>query len=162
MNGKLKLARMHPDVILPKFAKDGDSCMDLHAYIQEQTWYATRPTPTIKKEISIPPGEVRLVPTGIKCELAPGYEIQIRSRSGFSSKNRTVLANGIGTLDAAYRGEWKVALFNLGPTPVIVNHGDKIAQFRICEAPAFDYEVVDEKDLGASDRGQGGFGSTGQ
>ena len=105
------------------------------------------------------PGEIVLVPTGLAIELPPGFEAQIRPRSGLALKHGLTLPNSPATIDPGYRGEIRVILQNLGPEPVHLASGDRIAQMVVAR-----YETVewDEGELGESVRGAGGFGSSGR
>lgn len=106
------------------------------------------------------PGEIRLVATGLVLELPPGIECQVRPRSGLALKHGITLPNSPGTIDPDYRGELKVIMQNLGPEPVTLVRGERIAQLVFCrfEAP----EVVEVLEVSGTDRGVGGFGSTGR
>lgn len=146
----LKICLMYPDVELPTRATDGAACMDLEAFFP----------PGEEQERWIDPGEVMVVPTGIRMEVADFHEVQIRSRSGLAAKNKVLVLNSPGTVDSDYRGEVKVILYNAGRHPFPVHTGDRIAQFRPVEAPSFGYDIVPA--LSESARGSGGFGSTGQ
>ncbi|TVQ63148.1 MAG: dUTP diphosphatase [Phycisphaerales bacterium] len=110
--------------------------------------------------IQIFPGRIALVPTGIAVAIPPGYEAQVRPRSGLSTKFGVTVPNAPGTIDADYRGEVKVALMNLGPEPFTVEHGMRVAQMVI--APVAHAVVVEAEELGETVRGSGGFGSTGR
>ena len=105
------------------------------------------------------PGARALIPTGFALEIPVGYEAQVRPRSGLALKHGVTLPNTPGTIDADYRGELMVILINNGSEPFLVRRGDRIAQFVI--APIAQVEVVAVDVLGATGRGQGGFGSTG-
>jgi len=107
----------------------------------------------------IAPGGRALVPTGLAMALPPGFEAQIRPRSGLAAKNGVTVLNSPGTIDADYRGEVKVILINHGDAPFEVNRGDRIAQMVI--GPVRQVLLVEAEDLEATDRGDGGFGSTG-
>ncbi len=113
----------------------------------------------VNEPITLKPGERFMVPTGVAIALPPGWEAQMRPRSGLAAKHGVSCANAPGTIDADYRGEIKVILINHGSEDFTVNRGDRIAQMVI--APVFQavFEEVDELDETA--RGQGGFGSTG-
>jgi dUTP diphosphatase len=100
-----------------------------------------------------------LVPTGFALELPPGYEAQLRPRSGLALKSGVTLLNSPGTIDADYRGEVKVLLINLGTKPAIIRRGDRIAQLVVARVEHVRIEPADE--LGSTSRGHGGFGSTG-
>jgi dUTP pyrophosphatase len=113
-----------------------------------------------KKPLSIKPGRHALVPTGLKIEVPDGYEGQVRPRSGLAAKHGLTVLNTPGTIDADYRGEVQVLLVNLGRDKVKINRGDRIAQLVI--APVVRVGVVETAGLGATRRGEGGFGSTGK
>lgn len=101
-----------------------------------------------------------IVPTGIRVEIPVGYEMQIRPRSGLAVKFGITLPNTPGTIDSDYRGPLGVALVNLGAEPYTIHHGDRIAQCVVAPVLQVEFEVVDM--LGETDRGAGGFGSTGR
>jgi len=111
-------------------------------------------------DMELPPGETVLVPTGIFMEFPPGYEAQVRPRSGLALKHSLLLVNSPGTIDAGYRGEVGVIMHNLKKEPFPVRRGDRIAQMVICKLPEVTIETVAE--LADSTRGGGGFGSTGR
>lgn len=145
------MARVKLEVInlgnnpLPRYATKGSSGMDLRADLQEP--------------VTINPGEIKLIPTGLKFNIPDGYEIQLRARSGLSCKGVT-LANGIGTIDSDYKGEIKIIMINLGSEPFTVNNNDRIAQAVLVRYEKADLEVVESfEDIDG--RGEGGFGHTG-
>ena len=107
----------------------------------------------------LPPGGVRLVPTGLYLELPAGHEAQVRPRSGLALKRSITVLNSPGTIDAGYRGEVGIILFNAGGADFRVERGDRIAQMVIQKLPEVELVQVDE--LARSERGAGGFGSTG-
>jgi dUTP pyrophosphatase len=109
--------------------------------------------------VELKPGARALIPTGFALELPVGFEAQVRPRSGLAIKHGVTLLNSPGTVDADYRGELMVILVNHGREPFIVRRGDRIAQLVI--APVASVEIAAVEDLGATERGQGGFGSTG-
>jgi len=109
--------------------------------------------------VELLPGARALVPTGFALELPPGYEAQVRPRSGLALKHGVTLLNSPGTIDSDYRGELMVLLINHGPEPFLVRRGMRIAQLVI--APVASVEIVAVEALGGTVRGQGGFGSTG-
>jgi dUTP pyrophosphatase len=109
--------------------------------------------------VTLRPGEARLVPTGLAIELPPGYEAQIRPRSGLALKHSITLPNSPATIDPGYRGELRVILLNLGREPFEVRPGERIAQMVIARYEAVEWE---EGELGESVRGEGGFGSSGR
>lgn len=113
----------------------------------------------LEKSMILAPGERALIPTGLSFEIPPGFEIQARPRSGWAIKQGISLLNTPGTIDADYRGEVKIIVVNLGQEPVEVNDQDRIAQLVLCPVVQAQFELVE--DLGSSERGAGGFGSTG-
>mgnify|MGYP006207932477 CR=1 FL=1 len=106
------------------------------------------------------PMERAIVPTGLRVAIPEGYEMQIRPRSGLALKHGITLPNTPGTIDSDYRGPLGVALINLGHEPYVIHHGDRIAQAVIAPVVQAVFSVADV--LGATDRGEGGFGSTGK
>ena len=100
------------------------------------------------------------IPVGFAMELPTGYEAQIRPRSGLAAKHHITVTNSPGTVDANYRGEIKAILYNLGKEPFIIQRGDRIAQMVICKLP--EIELVEATELSQTDRGSGGFGSSGK
>jgi dUTP pyrophosphatase len=130
---------------LPEYATPHSSGMDLCARVVE--------------EITLLPGERRLIPTGLRIELPEGYEAQIRPRSGLALKKGITLVNSPGTIDADYRGEIGVILINLGQEPFILQPGDRIAQMIV--APYTRVSWLPAETLENSTRGAGGFGHTG-
>jgi dUTP pyrophosphatase len=113
----------------------------------------------VEAPLTVAPGTIALVPTGLKMAIPEGYEGQVRPRSGLAVKHGLTLVNAPGTIDADYRGEVKVALINLGPQPVTIARGDRLAQLII--APVVQAELVEVDALPDSPRGEGGFGHTG-
>lgn len=113
----------------------------------------------VESELTLAPMQIALVPCGFAMEVPPGYEGQVRPRSGLSSKHGVTLVNCVGTIDADYRGEVKVPLINLGGVPYVLRRGDRIAQLII--APVPQVEVVEVDELSDTARGSGGFGHTG-
>ncbi len=113
----------------------------------------------ISEEIIIKTGKTEIVPTGIFLEIPPGYEGQVRPRSGLAARSGITVLNTPGTIDADYRGEVKVILINLGNEDFVINRGDRIAQLVFCPVVRAQFEKSIE--LSDSLRGSGGFGSTG-
>jgi len=113
----------------------------------------------VYEPVILKPMQRALIPTGIAVELPPGYEAQIRPRSGLAIKHGITLLNTPGTIDADYRGEIKVILINLGEEDFVINRGDRIAQMVICPVVRVELEEVEE--LSTTRRSEGGFGSTG-
>ena len=142
---KLKVRRLHKDARIPQYAHgpEEDAGMDLCAV----------------EAASLAPGERKLVSTGLSIELPAGYEAQLRPRSGLALKYGITLPNSPATIDPGYRGEIKVILQNLGSEPFQVSPGERIAQMVIARYEAVEWE---EGDLSDSQRGEGGFGSSGR
>ena len=139
----LKFKRIHPDAVLPAYAHPSDAGMDVRSV----------------EELAIAPGKRALVRTGLVMMLPPLYEAQVRPRSGLALKHGITVLNTPGTIDSGYRGEVGVVLINLGQEEFKVAKGDKIAQLVI--APVTQPEVAEAFDVDETDRGEGGFGSTG-
>lgn len=129
----------------PRVASAGSAGLDLRAAIDEP--------------FQLAPGERRLVPTGFSLELPPGWEGQVRPRSGLAIRHGITMLNSPGTIDSDYRGEVQVILANLGQEPFEVARGDRIAQLVVARVASVVVEEVE--DLGSTRRGAGGFGSTG-
>jgi len=130
---------------LPAYATAGAAGCDLRAAVGEPT--------------TIPPGGRALVPTGIAIAVPEGYEGQVRMRSGLALKQGLILPNAPGTIDSDYRGEIRVIVANIGREPVTISRGDRIAQLVL--APVARARLARVKALPESERGPGGFGSTG-
>ena len=114
----------------------------------------------IEESITLQPLERAMVPTGLYVELPEGCEMQIRPRSGLAAKHGITVLNSPGTIDADYRGEIKVILVNLSNTPFTIEAGERIAQMIVARYEQIEWQAVEE--LGATERGAGGFGSTGK
>jgi dUTP pyrophosphatase len=115
---------------------------------------------TAAEELVLQPGERNAVATGFAIEIPRGYEVQVRPRSGLAAKNGITCLNTPGTIDSDYRGEVKVILVNLGQEPFEVRRGERIAQ--LVPAPVLRANFVEAGELGETERGSGGFGSTGR
>lgn len=113
----------------------------------------------VDSPVVIKKGERKLIPTGLFFEIPEGYEIQLRPRSGLAFKNGITVLNTPGTIDSDYRGELMALLINLGDEDFIVNNGDRIAQLIVAPVTLGDFKVVDK--LSDTERGAGGYGSTG-
>ena len=111
-------------------------------------------------DAELPPGRSAAIPAGFKMELPVGYEAQIRPRSGLALKHDIMLTNSPGTVDAGFRGEVAVIMYNGGKEPFPIRRGDRIAQMVIAKLP--EVTLVPAAELADSDRGEGGFGSTGR
>lgn len=131
---------------LPQYATTHSAGMDLKANIPES--------------ITIEPLKRVLVPTGLYIELPEGYEAQIRPRSGLAVKHGIGIVNSPGTIDTDYRGEIKIILVNLSDQPFVLIPGERIAQMVVAKFERVDWVIADK--LGESERGEGGFGSTGK
>lgn len=132
--------------VLPVYKTSGAAGADLCAFLDE---------PVLLKK-----GKSVCVPTGLFFEIPQGYEIQIRPRSGLAFKNGITVLNTPGTIDSDYRGEIKIILINLGEEDFVINNGDRIAQMVISPVTQASFSLVTE--LSSTDRGDGGFGSTGK
>ena len=114
----------------------------------------------VEAAVTLAPGEIRLIPCGFAMAIPPGYEAQVRPRSGLASRNGITLVNSPGTIDSDYRGEVQVPLINHGRTDFVVERGMRIAQLLVLPVPPVELVEVDE--LGVTSRGSGGFGHTGE
>lgn len=141
----LRVRQLRPGATVPQYQTAGAAGMDLHACLDEP--------------ISIAPGRIVAVPTGLSMEIPTGYEGQIRPRSGLATKHGVTVPNAPGTIDCDYRGEVIVALINLGQDAFTVTPGMRIAQMVISAFTRVRIEGADA--LSATARGSGGFGSTG-
>ncbi|MDG1252799.1 MAG: dUTP diphosphatase [Schleiferiaceae bacterium] len=131
---------------LPEFATTGSAGMDLRAHLDSV--------------ITLSPGERRLIPTGLHLALPPGWEAQVRPRSGLAYKHGVTVLNSPGTIDADYRGDVGVILINHGHEPFDVAPGDRIAQLVVARYERFDWQTVENLD--ETQRGDGGFGHSGK
>lgn len=113
----------------------------------------------VAEELVVQPGETKLIPTGFSVEIPPGYEAQIRPRSGLATKHQVGILNSPGTIDSDYRGEVKVILTNFGRSAFTVKRGDRIGQMVISSYTKIKWNEVDS--LNETTRGEGGFGHTG-
>ena len=139
----LRFRKLRPDAVLPTYAHPSDAGMDIRSV----------------EDLTIAPGKRALVHTGLVMLLPPTYEAQVRPRSGLALKNGVTVLNTPGTIDSGYRGEVGVILINLGEADFTVKKGDKIAQIVI--APVTQPEIAETAEVDETDRGAGGFGSTG-
>ncbi len=143
---KILVKKSNPAIELPSYKTNGASGMDLMAWIDN---------PIILK-----PGTSCLVPTGISVAFPQEYEIQVRPRSGLAAKNNISVLNTPGTIDSDYRGEIKIILFNHGNEDFIINNKDRIAQMVL--TPIIKMQLEETNELPDTNRGEGGFGSTGK
>jgi dUTP pyrophosphatase len=130
---------------LPSYKTEGAAGADICAFVKEP--------------ILIEPGKTQMIPTGLHFEIPVGYEIQVRPRSGLAAKNSVTVLNTPGTIDSDYRGEVKVILINLGNSNFTISNGDRIAQLVV--APVVQGKFCRAESLSQTERGTGGFGSTG-
>ncbi|MBF0477341.1 MAG: dUTP diphosphatase [Deltaproteobacteria bacterium] len=145
----VRIKRVRPDqdgdLPIPRYMPPGASGVDLSAAVPEN--------------IVIAPNEIKLIPTGWAVSVPPGYEAQIRPRSGLALKHGLTLLNSPGTIDADYRGEIGLIVVNFGPNPYTIRRGDRIAQMIISRVFRADFE--ESSDLDDTTRNAGGFGHTG-
>ena len=142
---EILIKKLSKNVTLPKYETEGSSGLDLAANIDEQ--------------IKILPGKSEIIPTGLAVAIPKNFEIQIRPRSGLAAKSQVSVLNTPGTIDADYRGEIKVILINLSDKVFIVEKGMRIAQMVVC--PVIKATLKEVTKLEITERGSGGFGSTG-
>ena len=141
----LKISRMDPGIPLPQYESKGAAGMDLRAYLD--------------KDQDMPPLGRAKIPTGLRIEIPDGFEGQVRPRSGLAIKHGVTVLNSPGTIDSDYRGDLEIILVNLGDKTFTVRNGDRIAQLVI--APVIRADLAESPALSATERGSGGFGSTG-
>lgn len=144
---KVRVLDHYEGLELPRYQTTGSAGMDLPAAIP------------VDVPLTLEPGEWRLVETGLAIALPEGFEAQIRPRSGLAARHGISLTNTPGTVDADYRGEIKVNVINHGPEPFTIRRGDRIAQMIVAPFVQASWAPVD--DLERTERGEGGFGSTG-
>ncbi|MGI5893830.1 MAG: dUTP diphosphatase [Candidatus Merdivicinus sp.] len=142
---QLKIKRLHPQAVLPRRATPESAGLDLCACME--------------KEITIQPLELVRIPTGLAIELEPGTVGLVYPRSGLASKFGITLSNCVGVIDSDYRGEVQIAMTNHSRQPYIIHPGDRIAQLVV--SPVLLPEIVETDSLSGTERGEGGFGSTG-
>lgn len=142
---KLDVVKLREDAVLPLYQTAGAAGADLHACIDES--------------IVLQPLERRMIPTGLAMSIPEGYEVQIRARSGMSIKHGITMVNGIGTIDADYRGEVGVLIINLSQEAFTIEPGMRIAQMVLARYELASWNEVAELD--ETERGAGGYGSSG-
>lgn len=140
---KVQIKLLQKDASPPVFAHVGDACADIRSI----------------EDLIIPSGDIVMVPTGFAMAVPIGFEALVRPRSGLAAKYGISVVNSPGTIDSGYRGEVKVILANLGKSDFVIKKGDRIAQLAIRKVPEITFDTVN--DLSTTDRGSGGFGSTG-
>jgi len=144
LDQSVAVQKLHPDAVVPSYAKPGDAGFDLYAV----------------EDVNVLAGHVEIVPTGLAFAVPEGFEMQIRMRSGASLKTPLIVANSPGTVDSGYRGEVGIIVRNTHSNlPYTVKKGERVAQGVIAPVVTAIFNVVDE--LPFSERGSGGFGSTG-
>ena len=137
--------RLSPKAKIPEYKSMGSAGADIQA--------------SLNSPITIEPGQIKLIPTGIFIEIPEGYEAQIRPRSGLAINHGLTLLNTPGTIDSDYRGEIKIILANFGQNPFMVEHGMRVAQMIFCKVYRGDFIITDN--ISATERDIGGFGHTG-
>jgi len=144
----LRVHKMRADAVIPHYKTSGAAGMDLAACLESP--------------LTIAPGGTARVPTGLQIALPPGHEGQVRPRSGLAAGQSVTVLNAPGTIDEDYRGEVQVLLINHGSEAFTIESGDRIAQLIVAPVTQVEIETVDnEAALGGTERGDGGFGSTG-
>ena len=141
---KIKFKKLNEEALIPEFQTKGSAGMDIHSI----------------ESVILNPMDFKIVKTGLAVEIPNGYEIQVRPRSGMACKKGITVINSPGTIDADYRSEIGVGLINLSNSSTLISKGDRIAQLIVNKIEYPEVEVVSE--LSETDRGSGGFGSTGK
>jgi len=140
-----------PSLALPAYQSRGASGADIRANF----------TPAQRsKGVTLRPMERGIIPTGLRLEIPPGFEVQVRARSGLAARHGISLVNGVGTIDSDYRGPLGILLINLGQEPFLISHGDRIAQLVVAPVVQARFQMAGA--LSGTRRGAGGFGSTGK
>lgn len=142
---KIEITKIKSEAIIPQYQTAGAAGADVYACLDEP--------------VTLQPMERRLIPTGLAVAVPRGYEAQVRARSGLSLKHGITMVNGVGTIDADYRGEFGVLVINLGQEAFTIEHGMRIAQMVIARHERAEWIEVDKLD--ETERGEGGYGSTG-
>jgi dUTP pyrophosphatase len=142
----IKIEKLFPDAVMPKYMTPGAAGADLCAYVEE------------RHALILAPGDRRMIRTGLKIAVPQGFEVQVRPRSGLALKHGVTVLNAPGTIDSDYRGEICVILVNLGLESFYIGHGDRIAQMVV--APVTQAIFTEVEQLEQTER-VGGFGSTG-
>jgi len=143
----VKVKKLDPRAIIPQYHTDGACAFDMHAIVD------------CEQVIRVEPHSQKILSTGIAMAIPMGYELRVSPRSGQAFKHQISIRNSPGIVDADYRGEIKVSFVNNADTPFIIHPGDRICQVKLSMAPRAVFEEVD--DLDKTERGEGGFGSTG-
>jgi dUTP pyrophosphatase len=148
----LKVKKLHLDAIVPVHQTAGAACFDLHSVLEDDVH--------LNHGLTVNPGTSEVIRTGLAFEVPAGYVMLIYSRSGHGFKNGVRLSNSVGVIDSDYRGEIKVALHNDSRAKFKVANGDRIAQAMLMPVPRLN--IVETEQLSETERGAGGFGSTGR
>ena len=148
MSGQIKAAKLRENAHLPTYGSERAAGADLYACIDG--------------DIEIAPHETAMIPTGLALEIPDGYAGLVCARSGLASKRGVAPANKVGVIDSDYRGEVIVALHNHSASPAVISPGERIAQLLITPVLAPEFTLVEESKLTGTERGSGGFGSTGR
>jgi len=141
----VKVKRLNLKALLPAYQTEHAAAMDVHACLDEA--------------MTLQPLERAMVPTGLAFEIPEGYEMQVRARSGLSIKHGLTMVNGVGTIDADYRGELHILMINLGQEPFVIEPDMRVAQLLVTRYEKVTLQLTET--LSETDRGEGGFGSTG-
>ena len=141
-----RISKKFENIPVPAYSTEGSAGMDVRAAIVE---------PIILKHL-----QVEMIPTNLQVEIPPGYEIQVRPRSGLAAKHAIGVLNSPGTIDSDYRGEIKIILINFGKDEMLINSGDRIAQLILSKV--YKAKLIETDNLKNSKRGEGGFGHTGK
>jgi len=141
----IKIKKLYAKAMLPDYQTSQAAAMDVHACLDAP--------------MTLQPLARAMVPTGLAFEIPEGYEMQVRARSGLSIKHGLALVNGVGTIDADYRGELNILVINLGQDPFVIEPDMRIAQLLVTKFEKISWQVAE--DLSETDRGTSGFGSTG-
>ncbi len=143
---KIRFKRLHENAVMPQYQTAQAAAMDVVACIEEP--------------LTLAPHERAIIPTGFAMALPDGYEAQLRPRSGLAAKHGIMLANGVATIDADYRGEIGVIVLNSSNESFVIEPGMRIAQMIVQQYETVEWDEVDE--LETTERGEGGYGSTGR
>jgi len=145
MTMEVKIKKLNPKAILPSYQTEHAAAMDVHACLDEP--------------MTLQPLERAMIPTGLAFEIPEGYEMQVRARSGLSIKHGLTMVNGVGTIDADYRGELNILVINLGQEAFVIEPDMRVAQLLVTRYDKVTWQLAET--LSDTDRGAGGFGSTG-
>lgn len=162
----LKIQRLTDTAKLPTKEHKDDACFDIYADVPDEEYeneaverWTNRREPIYEKGVAIQPHQTVLIPTGFATEIPHGFWGAIFARSGLASKQGLRPAQGVPVIDEPYRGQWMIPLHNDGNEVQIIHHGDRICQFMLL--PYFDTNLIEVDNLSETERGEGGFGSTG-